>query len=267
MEHYRIGEFARELGVTPDFLKYCEKQGILRPHVEKNGYRYYEFAESAVTLEYLKMKNQGFSAKQIRESLHDASFDACLDKMRDRSTTLRRTIRFHQALLEYYQALEDIRDHFGARTTWYVRPVQGFYFLPHAVERRFIASDGIRERVSRWNPYLPIVMSTYRIVRDVKEEGIGGNVWGLSVEEGFARAQELPVDGPVAYVPPQRCLEIYIRREIPGAKPEYLQIADQLLRGNSLTACGDIYLKVIFKIVEEDGVRRMYSVMYVPVQD
>lgn len=37
MERYRIGDFARELGVTPDFLKYCERKGIITPQVEENG--------------------------------------------------------------------------------------------------------------------------------------------------------------------------------------------------------------------------------------
>ena len=75
MGRYRIGDFARELGVTPDFLKYCEKNGFLQPEIEENGYRYFDFRQSALAIEYLKMKNQGCTARQIKEALYASSFE------------------------------------------------------------------------------------------------------------------------------------------------------------------------------------------------
>lgn len=66
MKRYRIGDFARELGVTPDFLKYCEKHGYLTPQTELNGYRYYDFASSAPVIEYMKLRNQGFTAREAK---------------------------------------------------------------------------------------------------------------------------------------------------------------------------------------------------------
>ena len=39
MKEYRIGEFAKYLGVTPDLLKHYEDQGIIRPSRSDSGYR------------------------------------------------------------------------------------------------------------------------------------------------------------------------------------------------------------------------------------
>lgn len=43
---YRIGDFARFLGVTPDFLKHYEEKGLLKAQHKKNGYRFFGFEET-----------------------------------------------------------------------------------------------------------------------------------------------------------------------------------------------------------------------------
>ena len=43
IREYRIGEFAKYLGVTPDLLKHYEDQGIIQPTRSDSGYRYYPF--------------------------------------------------------------------------------------------------------------------------------------------------------------------------------------------------------------------------------
>ena len=40
IREYRIGEFAKYLGVTPDLLKHYEDQGIIQPTRSDSGYRY-----------------------------------------------------------------------------------------------------------------------------------------------------------------------------------------------------------------------------------
>ena len=40
MEQYRIGDFAKYLGVTPDLLKHYEDMGIIHSSRSESGYRY-----------------------------------------------------------------------------------------------------------------------------------------------------------------------------------------------------------------------------------
>ena len=40
MEQYRIGDFAKYLGVTPDLLKHYEDMGIIQSIRSESGYRY-----------------------------------------------------------------------------------------------------------------------------------------------------------------------------------------------------------------------------------
>ena len=83
MGRYRIGDFARELGVTPDFLKYCEKNGFLQPEIEENGYRYFDFRQSALAIEYLKMKSLSDKRKKEGRGLGRccAFIKSCFDIM------------------------------------------------------------------------------------------------------------------------------------------------------------------------------------------
>ena len=40
-KQYKIGEFARNMGVSIGFLKHHEKNGLLKPEISESGYRYY----------------------------------------------------------------------------------------------------------------------------------------------------------------------------------------------------------------------------------
>ena len=51
IREYRIGEFAKYLGVTPDLLKHYEDQGIIRPSRSDSGYRYYPFNTTMLLIE------------------------------------------------------------------------------------------------------------------------------------------------------------------------------------------------------------------------
>lgn len=110
----------------------------------------------------------------------------------------------------------------------------------------------MREKVSVWNRYLPIVASTKRLPRDAQGRLLAegeGMYWGFSAEEGFAREVGLPTQPPVLYVPPQRCVEL----------------AETILARIGMRPAGDVYCRVVAKIWES-GMRNEYSVMLVPVE-
>ena len=269
MKRYRIGDFARELGVTPDFLKYCEKQGYITPHTEPNGYRYYDFTLAAPIIEYIKLKNQGFSAKAINELLCESSFDDTMEQLIHRREAIRRQMVFHQALLQHYDQLSAIWQSFRDPPVWQVRRSEGFYFLPHSVNRDFIAEDAVRTAVRAWMPYMPVVMSTRRIACEdgrLFSKGSWDQVWGLSVDKHFAQQVELPVSAPVVHVPPARCLELFMRYDLRKPKTAYFLAAEEILARNALTPCGASYTRVITKIWE-NGVRNEYSILMIPVKD
>ena len=74
--HYKIGEFAKNLGVSAGFLKHHEKYGLLKPKVAESGYRYYEFHQAMLVVQCIRLQNMGFTSKEISEILdHTVSAD------------------------------------------------------------------------------------------------------------------------------------------------------------------------------------------------
>lgn len=61
--HYRIGDFAKYLGVTSDFLKHYEEAGLIDVVQRASGYRYYPFNLSSRC--YVRSTRPSFPRNQL----------------------------------------------------------------------------------------------------------------------------------------------------------------------------------------------------------
>lgn len=78
--------------------------------------------------------------------------------------------------------------------------------------------------------------------------------------------QGLKIDGPVEYVKPGRCLELFVRQSLADGEGKMMESAAQILAQNRLRPCGNSYLKVLAKLWEGET-RREYGILYVPVTE
>ena len=79
--YYRIGEFAKNLGVTPDLLKHYEAIGLIQSEADENGYRYFPFHASSLLLACMGLKNFGLSLKNIRSLLQNQSVEEAIEQI------------------------------------------------------------------------------------------------------------------------------------------------------------------------------------------
>ena len=270
MKYYRIGEFAKKLGVTPDFLKYCEKNGLLSPSTTEKGYRSYDFTQSARIIEYLKLKNQGYSSQEINSFLKSTSFSEGIELLVKKEEDTRLQIRYLEEICRYHRSLQE-KQHLFRKGAWRLLDEEGYYFLPHTREHDFLPNPAIPELVSRWTPYLPIVMSAYQVQLTPLGTLVttrGANLWGFLVKETFAREVNLPVTAPVLYIPPSACLEIYsvtnLDRSNAEASASEADAVNRLLLQTGMKATGNAYVKIIAKLTEQ-GIRTCYSTVMIPV--
>lgn len=68
--HYRIGDFAKYLGVTSDFLKHYEEAGLIDVVQRASGYRYYPFNQAARVIEYMRLRNYGVTGEGDERRSH-----------------------------------------------------------------------------------------------------------------------------------------------------------------------------------------------------
>ena len=262
-KYYRIGDLSKKLGVTPDLLKYCEQKGLITSRQKPNGYRYYDFAQSATVYEYLKLRNQGYTAEQIVDVLHAGSFQEYVRMATAHEKSLERQIRFWQALLAYTRELQDEQDMFTGKPGWYLKRGAEMYFLPHSEKDRLYDSDKCLKQVAEWIEWMPIVCSAYSVGADAEQ---GAQNWGLAVDAEFARAQELDLSAPAQLVPAGLCLELYLSSDLADdASLERISDCGDVLRELGLRQTGDALHLVLAKIWVGEQ-RKGYSRIRIPVE-
>lgn len=103
---YRIGELSRLFGIGVDSLRYYEREGLLAPTREANGYRSYALDDLYKLSVIRDLVGLGFSVKQIKEYLDGqsvektraligrelAAIDAQIERLRDSRDTLVRQL-------------------------------------------------------------------------------------------------------------------------------------------------------------------------------
>ena len=196
---YRIGEFAHRLGVTTEFLKHYEESGLLNVNQRANGYRYYNFDQSARVLEYLRLKNYGLSIKEMGPLLASDAQEA-IDKLDQKTEEMRQQIERLNAILEEHQRLRSrIHKALETKTNWEIRDVDPYCFLYHTTAREFIKDDHIYEILSQWTDWLPVTKSAM-LVTQSPVPTIDRLHWGLAVPEALLRRYNIPFNDSVRYV-------------------------------------------------------------------
>lgn len=267
LKPYRIGEYARYMGVTPDFLKHYEQFGLITPSVAENGYRYYPFRESSRLLDCLALRGYGTPLKEMRGMLLEDDADAFRQKLDERAEALRRQIAFNQAVVKEHEVLSRWMTRMeGREEDWHVVELPALLFLPHTDLYTFLDDPRIYEVLSGWTPYMPMVKSCLRIT---PSDGGPAYCWGLGVREDFAQAHALPVSDAVERLPARKAFVLdYCGWQVsPGESPLDRHYERFLSRMEALRLrpAGPVYLTVLFHTHDADGTRRDHGFMAAPV--
>lgn len=239
---YRIGQYAKRMGVTPDFLKYYEQQGILHSRIAENGYRYYGFEQSGKILECMRLKNYGFSVREIDELL-TSDLDTVQEKMDLQIQQLERKIAFEQQIVNDHRELSRLLERMGGnRSCWSVEWGEEMLFLPHSNRSTFLEDPKIYEILKDWISQMPLVKSAVEIPlcclstqtenRDYR--------WGMMVSGSFARKSGLPVNQAVKTLPGRKQFQFFFRGMEECPKLPLLPALEQLNK-LGLTPTADAY--------------------------
>lgn len=269
MKWYSIGEFAAKTGVTPDFIKYYEKNGLLTPKVSDTGYRSYTAVRVSNVSECIKLKNMGFSAKEINQLLKETDFQATVKLLTSRRKDVEAQIRYLQGVLDYTDEIETQLNAYG-RNAWHIDWFEDFYFLIQS--RNFSFENVGNEKIlKQWQKWQPNVRATARVDNRTGKAPV--IEWGVSVPASFAEAQELPLGQPVEHIPAGRYLEFFDKRLLPdnqdndnheSVRRGMFCNVQKILDRHSFEVCGPSYFIVQTKI-RENGLRYTYQKVRVPI--
>ena len=148
MEQYRIGDFAKYLGVTPDLLKHYEDMGIIQSIRSESGYRYYPFQTTLYLIESIRLRNYGLTLREIRGILNENSMNSAQVEqlLEEKLEVMRQEIALDQALIEDYADFCRWKEALESRPwDWEIRRSRRMYFLPHTDGHAFLNDPRIYE--------------------------------------------------------------------------------------------------------------------------
>ena len=267
MKQYRIGDFARYLGVTPDLLKHYEEVGLLRPERTESGYRYYPFHTTALLIECVRLRNYGMTLREIREILIRRSVESAQVEKRlsDNVSHLRQEALLDTLLAEDYDAFLSWRTPLEtAEYDWDIRWSRPMLFLPHTDGYDFLEDGRIYELLKDWMSYIPIVKSSMKVERS------GRVSWGFAVPEDTLERLQLPVNAVVERVPPQKVFYYKFRSSLALLQVEGIDAethpAFRLMRSMNIVP-GDVYYRTtLLPAAWEQGIQCQYGYYAIPIR-
>lgn len=242
------------MGVTPDFLKHYEHMGLIDPETKENGYRYYSFFRSPYILECMRLRNYGFTLREMREILYQDDLAVIKEKMAQQALELEKQQCLIQAVLEEHKKMTTWLEWMGdKKTEWKVVDVQEMYFLPHSSNYDFIKDNRIYEILQSWISYIPMVKSCSEVYLtederlDEKEQK--DRIWGLIAERTFVENYKLPMNSVVKRLPGGKSF-VYefvncVYGEEERMKGASLEEAMSILHRLGLKAKGEAYMVVL----------------------
>ena len=270
MSKYRIGEFANVLGVTPDFLKYYEKEQLLIPEKDqKSGYRYYQFRQTAMLMQHIRDRNLGFSIKESQKVAKDISFDEYMDTLRQKKQTLTQSIARSQLLLEYISRMEQVEKWMQQPGVWYIEEVPSIWLLPHSQDDLFLGDTELTKAAGVWYLQAPVTKSCCVYSPDyLQNQGI--RTFCLAATEEAVQTLKLPLPPQAKKSPGCRCLIIPVHETISWSEPtskkdNYLAPVKQILEKYHFQVTGKFYRMMYAVFDRTDHTRDSWHVFYVPI--
>lgn len=267
---YRIGDYAKYLGVTPDFLKHYEQFRIVSSEQKENGYRYYPFGQSYKILESMRLRGYGLPLRDIDAALIDDDAETVMDKLDKRVESIERQIRFEQAVVREHRSLRAWFARMeGKDEDWSVGQSEEMLFLPHTSRRNFLKDPRIYEILSDWLALMPMVRSSMCVPNPQEEAGpLRDYAWGLLVPAETAQAFSLPVNDAVRHLPPRKTFFYHFNGKAwPQLNPQDLLQSGVYKKMSQLglTPAGDIYMTMhMYTRINSDSLR--YGYYAVPIE-
>lgn len=271
MKRYRIGEFARQMGVSLDFIKYYEKEGLIHSVQDPaNRYHYYDFSQSKIVSLIRYFRSFGYSAQEIAALLRHADAENAAALFDGKAQAHRKRIQQSThiaAQLDFIaRALRDEPD-----GTWYIIRHPAVYFLPHTNGEDYIDDPQTTRCMRAWNGALPYVYGVDRCVLS-DAHGTPFIQHGRAIAAQDAAHVDIPLDGPVIFLPETRCLQYFLDVEHPASfdkSPslcvDTFEPALRVIRDKRFAVCGDMFIRFL-SFYFRDGKQYEKNVLYVPIR-
>ncbi|SDH87875.1 DNA-binding transcriptional regulator, MerR family [Pseudobutyrivibrio sp. 49] len=173
-----IGDYSKKVGVSPEFLKFYEKKGLVSPAwKDDRSYRYYADYQVTHFMEYQQLSRMGVSLEDAKGIQEHASLEERLNIYKKACEEKRQELEQMELFLEQIEdtsfAIENIANNRG----WRIAEVPVSYFVyPKSFEHK----ESVKNPV--WKDNFSMNITQYVKLKDRNcdrlEEGNFERLWG-----------------------------------------------------------------------------------------
>lgn len=194
-ELYKIGEFAKKLGTSKEFLNYYDKQDLVKPYwKDEKGYRYYAPAQWVHVIEYFNLQKIGFSQTDAKNLLENAGKEEWIAQLKQQKETIAQQI---QNLQEYYceaAQMQEALERTKAEHSFTIEYLENYFFCTEPKEPA-------EEQHRNWKhcPQLQHFWQYVKLSSPASDKLVKGNhkrIWGSLTnlpQRAFSDAAEIPL--------------------------------------------------------------------------
>ena len=250
---YRIGDYARFMGVSTDLLKHYEKLDLIHSETAPKGYRYYSFQKSSALLECMRLQNYGLSLREMHAALYESSFGDIKSLLDARVDDMEKRLRFQQMVIDEHRRISQWMEMMQDRTTHItIKESEPIYFLPQSRRRDFIQDERITALLPAWVDAMPMVKSC-RLIPDASSGQLPS--WGLAVTQSQLEALQLPLNDVVQRIEGGPFIHAHFRHRVVDGIPQAGSAPEltELIRSHKLRPGCSILLFAMMRMeLEQD---------------
>lgn len=269
MSEKTIGTLSKFTGISAHTIKYYEKIGLLSSNrKEHSNYRSYDMRICTDIYECVKYRNMGFSLKETKELVKEASDRRMGEMLLTRKEEIEEEIqrlKEQKRHLEIYQ--EQIAEMENRQGKWYIQECGDFYLRAQTKELEFdeeayLESDGLNLA-----EYMPLSKSTVWLKQEYLESGLKGYSWGQGI---FPGENKRKIQGKNGYlhIPAGRAFVAYMKMTGPyvsdGRMAEEIKKVYFQYRHEIPKQAFGMRLKITY---DEKGIGWNYFKVFIPLEE
>lgn len=268
MNKLKIGDFAKLLGVTPDFIKHYESYGLLESTTSDSGYRHYAFMDAIILFECFKYKRWGLSIKEMHDILHTTSPTDYLDSLEPKVDVIKKAMARDEMILVDHQ--QNRVRFIQNLNQWYIREKMPSYYIPHTINQEILDYPNLNKAIEESIEGFPITKECAYVAVDKNGNLSQEEAWGFFIPELCFNNFYMTPNENNQRILDCRFFEMNVCFDIspengPHALHDHLMQIKSIMDQHQLIPIDYFTVQVHFDILEKDT-HHQYCVVRVPIQ-
>lgn len=260
-----IGDYSKRVGVSPEFLKFYEKKGLVKPAwKDDRAYRYYGEYQTTHFMEYHQLNVMGVSLEDAKVIQEEASLEQRLSIYQSACEATKREIQELELRLKQFEDSSNAISNIVSGRGWRIEESPEEFFT--YVKNLELAQGEDGKKGAFWKDNFSMNISQYVILKDENatrlEAGNFERVWGTIQPYTFYEYERMKKDSNNVIIPLPAGKYFVYEYSIPTEYDEEGKLSDnvwdlseplRILKENGLKNKGKIWQKRLCVSHEENG--------------